>query len=286
MRFVSLLSKITVLSVVLMASLALQTQPANAMKNLPEELMPQDGKPLLMLDFYSHFCSTCKQIEPHYMLMKQEFKEEIHFRRINQADLSSVRYTDHFDVDGTPTYVLFDVSEEGKGKPVYQMKDYIALGVLQTQLRRFTHSLKSLNPSEAMPEKVTKILNDKKRYGVVAVQPSDCDHCSAFVPIFSALRLAEDETIHLETLKDTDPKVKAWLAEQDKREAMNKTNPEPKTEAKIAKKVPKVLSVKPLVTERYWILSPDNQILFAHVGEIEPNKLWAYAKKLSDMGLD
>ncbi len=286
MRFVSLLSKTSLWAVTVLALSALQTQPAIAMKNLPEELMPQNKKSLLMLDFYSHFCSTCKQIEPHYMLMKQEFKGDIHFRRIDQADLSSVRYTDHFGVDGTPTYILFDVSPEGKGKPVYQMKDYIALGVLQTQLRRFTHSLQSLTQSEATPEKVSKILNDKKRYGLVAVQPSNCDHCSAFTPIFSAIRLAEDETIHLETLNDTDPKVKAWLAEQDKREAMLKNKPEPNEGKKIANKVLKTRSVKPMVTERYWILSPDNQILFAHVGEIEPNKLWAYAKKLSDMGLD
>lgn len=240
-------------------SLAWAEQPSSLplLSDSQKQAWRVGGDRFFFLDFYSSFCGTCEKIEPYLDMIKKDFAPLMQSQRVDLSDTPQRDTAKPFDVKGTPTYILFDQD----GKPVYRMHNYISLGVLIVQLKRFTNQL----PTETLPADNLAIQTAKNRKGYVllAVHPKNCDACTELDPYLNAIDFAFDTT---------------------------------STENRPALAVARVQPQSPGITEllkklnlpdkqAYIFLDPDNHALLRHTGPINPQELWKNIKLLTDNGL-
>jgi thioredoxin 1 len=69
-----------------------------------EEIVEKGGKPIVVM-FYSPFCPHCMAMMPHFEKYAEEFKDKIHFARI---DVNNNPYSvNRYGVMATPTFKFF-----------------------------------------------------------------------------------------------------------------------------------------------------------------------------------
>lgn len=113
----------------------------------PEFNAPAAGK-FLLLDFYTPYCGTCRMMEPHVRDLTEKTQGKMNLERVDISQTPNRKYISAFDIQSTPTYVLFNPG----GKAVYKMEDTISPVILEKNV------LKQIRAAEvtAAPEKSGK----------------------------------------------------------------------------------------------------------------------------------
>jgi thioredoxin 1 len=100
---------------------------AQATPDLPPTL--RSDKPVL-LEFFAAWCGTCRQMQPHINALGKDLKGKLHVVRVDVDQAANAPYVQLFEVQGTPTYFLFDRS----GKPLYSMSRMISPVMLRQEV--------------------------------------------------------------------------------------------------------------------------------------------------------
>ena len=118
----------------ILPSFARQSLPAplalNANPNLPELLKSQDCE-LILLDFYSKYCSTCQFYAPYIEQLGDAYKGKLQVIHIDVNKSNSRQYALQYRIMATPTYILFNA----QGKPVYQQRQGVNFNALQKKVQ-------------------------------------------------------------------------------------------------------------------------------------------------------
>ena len=194
-----------VLMISLFAALAFagDTDKPVAPSKLPEAYSAGAGK-LVMLDFYSPFCSTCQAMEPYVKQIKAESGDKIVFHRIDLADPKSEELALMFDGDGTPAYFLFDDT----GTLLYQMDNMIIPKLLRPKVLGYADLLKP----QVFPKELA-ISNDSARFMLLSFTPDNCPPCTETNKYLEAMAFAEDDELKIVNLSSQDKPVKQLMSD-------------------------------------------------------------------------
>lgn len=225
--------------------------------DLPDALKPEAVKAeteyrFILVDLFSPYCGTCRQMEPYLDLLKQKHAGKIAFKRVDVTLPENEKYLDMFEAAGTPTYILFDKA----GKPVYRMNEFISFGVLQAQLGRFTGDMpKHGYPSLPAFAKAA----DNGRFKLVAFHPESCgEECRQAQTLLDVMGYAFNETYDAEgldviTVSSDDKAVRQFIADLG------------------------------LQADRaYMLFDPEGHALYRQEGQFDKVAMWQYIRALAD----
>lgn len=181
---------------------------------LPDELQrPAAGK-MVLLDFYSAYCGTCQMMEPHLKSLAARMNHNLHLERIDLGEPDNEKYLSQFEIQGTPTYILYD----GNGKILYRMKDFIAPLVLERQVLRLTGQLKKTNfPSGVRlpsghplsPQGTSDAFNQMI---LVAFENQKCEPCREMSPYLQGFELSGQSGLHVLRIDTATPEGKKMMS--------------------------------------------------------------------------
>lgn len=194
-------SAVMLMAVFLLSGLAAPAQKLHELPYYPEELGKEANQHYL-LDFFSPFCGTCVRMEPAMHRLKQLYKKDIRFVRLDLTNTAHEKYFDMFNIEGTPNYILFDAF----GKPVFQMRETISSVVLEVMLRKHLGKLES-HDLTSHPALAAAKKNGK--HALVAFQPDDCPKasCDKALAQLDAMRYALRDDVVLVALDADKPAV-------------------------------------------------------------------------------
>lgn len=177
---------------------------------LPKSLHSNNPGKLVLLDFYSDYCGTCRMMAPKLKEMQRKLGEQIEFRHINVAEAADNHFWDEFKLHGTPTYVLYDQ----QGQPIYKMEDLITPLILGNQLSRMTGNLKQVSFPAELPLPVKKAAdpNDLGQLVLVSFENEACQDCRQMQPYlqgFEISGLPGLKVLHVDTEKPSSQKLMA-----------------------------------------------------------------------------
>jgi thiol-disulfide isomerase/thioredoxin len=113
---------------------------AQTVPKLPTQWGESKSGKFTLLDLYSTYCGTCKMMEPYLQRLQFTNGKQLHIKHINADQTATWAGIFKYPITGTPTYILFNPS----GQAVYKMEHWISPLILQTQVRRALHELKSV----------------------------------------------------------------------------------------------------------------------------------------------
>jgi thiol:disulfide interchange protein len=179
---------------------------------LPAELKQQANGKMVLLDFYSAFCGTCRMMEPYVRALETKTAHDVRFERIDLSDAGNEKYLDLYKIQGTPTYVLFDA----QGAPIYRMQELITPLLLEKQVLRLTGQLKQtpIPADVALPsaEPATSA-QQLKNLILVSFENAQCADCQAMTPYLQGFELTGQQGLHIVHLDTTTPGGKKLMDE-------------------------------------------------------------------------
>lgn len=112
-----------------------------ATPNLPEDLQKASSQRLTLVDFYSPYCGTCIHMEPYLKKLQAKTGNRVFYKRLDITQTKNQALSEAFQIDGTPTYVLFNEN----GQAIYRMQDMISPSILEAQILRRTGQLAAIS---------------------------------------------------------------------------------------------------------------------------------------------
>jgi thiol-disulfide isomerase/thioredoxin len=198
-RRACLLSLALLLGVVI--ALSATVRALASVPNLPAELREKATGKMVLLDFYSPYCGTCRMMEPHLGVLQGKTKDRIVIKHVNVGVEPGSQYLVPFEITGTPTYVLYNPD----GKAVYRMTDLISPTILQQQVLRSLGRLKPVT----FPKGVTLPAASQKPAGeigdmiLLSLENKQCAACQAMQPYLSGFEMTGTgsglQILHLDT---------------------------------------------------------------------------------------
>jgi thiol:disulfide interchange protein len=178
---------------------------------LPDELRQQANGKMVLLDFYSQFCGTCRMMEPYVRALETKTAQDVRFERIDLSDAGNVKYLDLYNIQGTPTYVLFNA----QGIPVYRMQELITPLILEKQVLRITGQLKQIPiPSDvALPAADPASSQQLKNMILVSFENAKCTGCQSMTPYLQGFELTGQQGLHIVHLDTATPGGKKLMDE-------------------------------------------------------------------------
>lgn len=155
---------------------------------LPETLKQDTQGKMVLLDFYSDYCGTCQMMAPKLKGMQRKTRDQIAFKHVNVAEDKNRSYWEQFELNGTPTYVLYNP----QGKPIYKMQGLITPVVLEKQLLRQTGQLK---PIEIPAGVELPLLTDRQPDSLnhlllLSFEDDDCQLCREMTPYLNGFEIS------------------------------------------------------------------------------------------------
>lgn len=90
--------------------------------NATEEMMQKEAKKgVVLLDFYTPWCGSCKMISTVIDQIKEEVSDEVTVLKVDAEELAE--YSGEFDIMNVPTLVLLKDGEELKRTNGFLPKD-------------------------------------------------------------------------------------------------------------------------------------------------------------------
>lgn len=149
---------------------------AQTIPKLPKQWGDNQSGKFTLLDVYSSYCGTCKMMEPYLQRLQFTNGKLLHIKHINADETASLAQIFKYPITGTPTYILFNPS----GQAIYKMERWISPLILQTQVRRALHELKSLKLSN-QPVLPKPLENNPKGWGNMILlafeHKTGCENC-------------------------------------------------------------------------------------------------------------
>ncbi len=183
---------------------------------LPDELKKQSGGKMVLLDFYSDYCGTCRMMEPYLKALEAKTTANIRFERIDLADSGNEKYMNLYRIDGTPTYILYNQ----QGKPLYRMQDFITPLVLEKQVMRLSGHLKKMElPAgiglpKAHQTATAQVGKDElDEMILVALENDDCQACREMSPYLQGFEMTGQKGLHILRMDSTTPAGKKLMAD-------------------------------------------------------------------------
>ena len=173
---------------------------------LPETMRSPDK--LVLLEFYSDYCGTCRMMNPHVEALKARHSGKIDFKRIDIGHEGNDALIERYHIDGTPTYLLFNA----QGAPIFEMRKIISPKVLKTQLDRYGGVLQPTAGLQKLSG-IKKTLSAKP-YTLVAVEPKACASCGQTAPYLGSMELLRGEQMSVLKLPADKPVTKATGAQK------------------------------------------------------------------------
>jgi thiol-disulfide isomerase/thioredoxin len=149
---------------------------------------PEKGK-MVLLDFYSKYCSTCTAMSPYVNALSKKQQSSIVLKHLDVGSVEGKKYIDSYQIEGTPTYILFNNS----GVPVYRMSDRISPLVLERQVQRLTHQLPPvrLPQSIVLPQPPLDGDDVLSNMILLATEGKGCTACSSMKPFLKGFEMAQ-----------------------------------------------------------------------------------------------
>jgi thiol:disulfide interchange protein len=201
----------TLMTLSISLALAASTTPA-----LPEEFKKDANGKMVLLDFYSAYCGTCRMMEPYLKSLEARTKSNIQFERIDLTNSDNDRYMNLYTIEGTPTYILYNQ----QGKPLYRMQEFITPVVLEKQIMRLTGQLKKMNlPADinvpnAHPIAAGQVGKDElNEMLLIAFEKSDCQACREMTPYLQGFEMTGQQGLHIVHLDIATPAGKKLMDE-------------------------------------------------------------------------
>ncbi len=177
--------------------------------DLPEEFRNDAGGKLVLIDFYSQFCGTCLMMEPHLADLKAKTGDKVLYQRVDISISGNEKYVDAFDIQGTPTYVLFNAD----GKAIYRMGELVSPAILEKQVLRAAGNLKQVAfPSEiSLPQTAAISAGGQNDLILVSLENADCTACKRMIPYLSGFEQTQEEGLHILHLDTATPGGKQMM---------------------------------------------------------------------------
>lgn len=155
---------------------------------LPEALKKDTQGKMVLLDFYSDYCGTCQMMEPKLKGIQRKTRDRIAFRHVNVAEDGNRSYWEQFELQGTPTYILYNP----QGKPVYKMQGLITPVVLEKQLLRQTGQLKSIEipAGVELPLLAAEQPDSLNQLLLLSFEDDACQPCREMTPYLNGFEIS------------------------------------------------------------------------------------------------
>ncbi len=141
---------------------------ASGTPDLPPELRQEKPLPTL-LEFYAEWCGTCRKMLPILHEIQSQTEGHLHIIRLDTDDEKNEALVERYQVNGTPTYFLYD----REGKPLYKMESRINSELLKIQAYKTAGTSKPV----LVPASLPGAGESMKPYTLVQFHKDNCGSC-------------------------------------------------------------------------------------------------------------
>lgn len=185
--------------------LAGQSPAASPTPDLPQELVQEKPLPTLV-EFYAEWCGTCRKMLPILHEIQSKTEGRLRILRFDIDDEKHESLVEHYRVNGTPTYYLYDRD----GKPIYKMANRINSELLKLQ----AYKTAGISNPVLVPGNLPGAAAGGKPYTLVQFHKDNCKPCTDGKAFGNYLEKQFQHDLAVIELNHKDPAV---------REAMKKT---------------------------------------------------------------
>lgn len=213
-RTIMSLFGILLLLLVMGASKPFASLAEAAIPELPSALRDAKSDKMVLVDFYSDFCGTCRMMEPHLKALQIKTADRLTLKHVNVGTAPGDQYLSPFRITGTPTYILYNPD----GKAVYKMSGLISPVILEKQVLRSLRRLKTVDFPEGtpLPSFSQKPAGEIGDLILLSFENSACVDCKAIQPYLSGFEMAgQNGGLHVVHLDIDTPKGKELMQRFD-----------------------------------------------------------------------